>query len=852
MSENAQPTEDDATTIKTAARSRWRDKLFSSESRRERDGNEQGSNEDEVAQFLGSSASKAKTRPPPLPIITPRLNTDEVQQQSVAPPESDLSPVQDRYHKPRPPLKKGLTVSFERTPPCIIGEGGDDAQLPTREVTRSLAQLDIDGPPSASLHRRFTGVLSHTDATPALRNLSEGAKQEREHLLYDERETFHTQDRERHHEAGLHQSQQLSSSTSEADRGREILRRDTETSMLRKPPSRSPNNLSPDHGSQKGNSLTPTPSPRPHSRSAPALSAAPHIVQPSAKEPSQSQEIRSSPNRGGKKSDEVSRGHRTFNLREVAQGLSRDALDEFDASAQALSSIFQSSTAAHIMAEISFSAWIRAAAWWFLKGRQELERAVRARPRSPHKIDDSASLTKSRSLMQAYVDLSKAWWIVKDISPNHPDIKRYGNASMPSMVPIIESFGNRELAVLVEVHVAIIANLRALTMSMKRNNRLPPQSFDVQGLDAHVMLEYPNLPRQIVNSDYNFGRELTDAQAIFMMPIGDTANQFSFGRMFAKTSINFRPNRKENARFMCMVSTIQSRRTGNLLALIASQDGQVSITVDWEKDHELGVRWSDLQWIKHSHIVLVPLARDFDLQLALTEADYAILEQIYNSYLSAIQICQRHENETLVTECVLHSFERLEMPNEPGGFPQGSVPDCTLRVFSKAKSTSSFTPHHEQHAGHRLVVRTPPSVKSLHAVSIDVGGEKPILFSPWRPEDGPSLIVRAPNSPSLFLQFGSQSQVDSFRALLSGITELGDESLLSPLPLQAYEVSMAELDGKSTNQGLSPLQGLRWRQVQLIAQKRQTQDQLSGRLEVQRLLVKSDFGYFVDRLNGSR
>jgi hypothetical protein len=72
--------------------------------------------------------------------------------------------------------------------------------------------------------------------------------------------------------------------------------------------------------------------------------------------------------------------------------------------------------------EISLPEWIRAAAWWFLKGKSKLEASVRSRSTT----DRTDEGLRQRRLVesQAVADLGKSWWICEDMVPEHQEVVR--------------------------------------------------------------------------------------------------------------------------------------------------------------------------------------------------------------------------------------------------------------------------------------------------------------------------------------------------------------------------------------------------------------------------------------------
>ena len=885
---------------KGSVKNRWKGKLFSGEGWR-KTSDHQESNADEVDSFLNGSGAKSTSTPekfesdrfasppstkahatsqrndyvdrflhqhpsptkaevrasPGTSLLAPRLDSTKHQGSPLPPQESDLGPIKDTYRRPKPRMNKGLRVDFTSAAPEIIGEGGDEAELPSREISKSLSRLAVDGAAqSPPLRRRSTGV-----GVPGKSDLPAVQSQYVHVQDVNSKELLLTSSKDHKQPNGSRAVLEDAPQHAAAFKS-ELLYTNpvSEPVTLHKEPTAEQNPRSesleaPDAESvdHLGNSLTPIPSPLP--LKLPDKSP-PHYGFPNVakKAPSPS----TSPERADKRQDQLAEKGRSgsapeikpFSLRSVAKALGHDALDEFDLRVRGLFSLFRLGFSAHgDPMNLPFSTWIRIAAWWFLKGRMELESAVRSRPKSPDKPNGAPEQHMPRFLMQAYVDLSKAWWVVDDITPNHSEVKKYGNASMNSLVAIIENVGNHSLARLVEVNVAVISNMRALTMSMKRNNRLPPQPFEIQGLDSQVLVRTPALSPTAAALTMNPGLEPISKTSFFPLLIGDTPLHFSLGRMFSKMSLLSRHSIKAEAQMPCLISIVQNREDGDFGALVATQDGQVNLSIRSDKSRRSDLTWRLIHWNNATHTMGLPLSHELDLALELSEKDYKMLWDMCDHNQKVQQDFAAQADESLVFECGLHHFERLEMPNEPGGFPQGSIKDCRLRLFSKNILSSTGKGQRILHGGFRLVVLTGPSVKSPRVLRSDLSGEKLILFGPWRREDGPCLTVRMPGFPTLLLAFHKQEELNAFRLLASGDAIAKEDHASPPLPLRGFNVAIHSVEEDPSGHGARSVAELRWRQLQIVEKRRLNLNQPADSSDGLRMLVDCDYGSFIDRLN---
>lgn len=889
------PKDEPAKLTKAVGKNKWKDKLFSGEGWRKHGGTEE-SNTDDVDMFLNGSGPKQNGGAPkfesdrlisppsmvgevkphvddeidrflhhrPLPtepkgkvshgelLSTPRRDVNIQQGSSLAPPESDLGPIKDTYRRPRPRMNKGLCVSFTTSAPDVIGEGGDDAELPSREISKSASRLAVNGTTdSLTLRRRSTGFT-----VPAKKDVPVVQSQQVRVEDFNEkglRSANHEQSEEsRTPAAGLKDASQHAAAFKS-----ELLQPNPfcdpaamDTQQITQPISH-PRLTGLSHAEptiHSGNSLTPVPSPLRWAEK--SHYGFPNVAERATSPPRSLDRVDKRSDRLVEKSRSGSAPEiKPFSLRSVAKALGHDALDEFDLRVRGLFSLFRLGFNVHgDLMSLSLSRWTRIAAWWFIKGRMELESAVRNRSKSADKSNGAPDTHTPRSLMQAYVDLAKAWWIVDEIVPSHPEVKKYGNASMTSLMAIVENLGHRSLAGLVEVIMAIIANMRALTMSMKRNNKLPPQPFEIQGLDSHVLLSSSALSQSTATLVNDPSLDTASTNTFFPLLIGDTDLHFSLGRMFARLSLIPRSSIKAEAQMPSLISIIQNKQDGDFGALIATQDSQVNIMIRSEKSKRSDFTWRLIHWNNATRTMGLPLSHDLDLALELSESDYKMLWDMCDHSRKVQQKFTAHADESLIFECSLQHFERLEMPYEPMGFPQGSIKDCQLRLFSRNARSSGTTGVKVLHDGFRLAVHTGPSVKTPRVLDSEMGGEKLVLLGSRRREDGPCLTVRMPGSPTLLLAFWKQEELHDFRLMMSGNAISKEDVASPPLPLRGFDIGIRSAKGELTDEGDRSIAGLRWRQLQFVERRIDPTDPEVSSSGL-RTLAECDYGSFVDRLS---
>ena len=117
--------------LKSSKGSIWRDKIKDKASKLAKGHKPSRSQtEQEVSDFLRPSSSSSLAHPPRLDISPPVTDSATLESRPV-PGRYVLPPRKKRWKPP------GLHVGFAEEPPQIIGEGGDDAEIPTRDVNEA-------------------------------------------------------------------------------------------------------------------------------------------------------------------------------------------------------------------------------------------------------------------------------------------------------------------------------------------------------------------------------------------------------------------------------------------------------------------------------------------------------------------------------------------------------------------------------------------------------------------------------------------------------------------------------------------------------------------------------------------
>lgn len=877
---------------------KWRDKLFSNEGKTKKLAGSEKLEQD-VDEFLRPGSSRSNSKPS-LDLPAPRIDVSNASRWPSAAEVSQINLPKPSSPQRKTPRREGLHVAFISAAPDIIGEGGDEAELPAIAVSRSRGPLtsyqsfQASAPKQGSGSEPFTGDERQT----TLPKSSPLKNDESYRPTTLQRRPTGLVDSSASHSGGgdvrdprlaqfddsipvsniYGQNPNLPSEprntdvnyleTSQQGRHGDATYRDADPQVLLRdkldhlveptnflvPPS--------DLGLSLSNSLTPIPSPSLSTQqinpSVPKLSGSslkPDYFQLSP-EKSSEKPPRTSP-RPGEEGPKPSSESRLLTIRGLAKNLGDDALHEFSRSVERFYGIFQlGATATSPLMEIIFAQWIRTAAFWFLKGRGKLEVAVRVNGRSPAETEHAGSRDISRDLGQAYLDLAKAWWIVEKIIPVHPEPKKFGNAGMSSLIAIAASLGDKILAEQISVHLAIIANMRALAMSMKRNDKLPKPSFEIRGLDTRIFFNYPVLASAAASLFSNHSRSLVvdgsrGDESFLPFMVGDTKRHFLYSTSFVDLVLASSNDEHDQVSFHCALSVLRDRAARDLKVVIASQDGQINLVI--QSAGKDGLTWEEVEWKIKTHTLLLKLSSTVDVQVQLLEKDFKTLWGIHD-YTRTIQKglqCGQGEREVFNVE--LPVFQNLDQANSKL-FPTDPVKNCSLCLFEKKRTVSEAIRGLKRYDGHRLVVVTPSDMKTLSSINLECGKQKPVFFSYLR-DDGsaPALLLKfsKPASiSSMVMTFAEPEVRGLFHSLLNGTSISGSESCSQPLPLKTFAISPTASNDSGSVRTQNFVNNVNWVQLRVIDSNAKSPTHgVPRNFEHLRIWIEAEVGTLIDYMN---
>ena len=516
----------------------------------------------------------------------------------------------------------------------------------------------------------------------------------------------------------------------------------------------------------------------------------------------------------------------TMNLHGAAIAVGDDALKDFSRRTLHLLTLFRlSAESFKSFSKCSLEEVVRAALWWFLKGRLYLEATIRDRPDIPH-----AQQTSFFARQQAYADLAKSLWLIETVAPQYEGQQQRPNDPNVPMTDILES------------RQGIISNLKKLCMSMKRNNFLPPEGDDAplaQGLDCTIWIQDDG-NRALVQSQ----RSSSIIPLVDAFPLGDSSRTFHYARIFAE-AILIEDTDSQKYRCQVLISIVRAQTDTSLVAVVASQNGTIQLSIQADKSR--GPVWEDVSWWAKINTLDVKLPRGFLLRIQCVETDFRTLWGIYDHQKQVYASLAKRQNEEVAFETVITTCQFFD---QTGTLPKEPLRQCRVRVFEKLVVERPATGARTMHRGFRLALVTSPKTKSLQGFNQEMPSSLPIQFGFLRGEDGrPALLLKIDNEKSKFtvvLTFDDVSERTQLHTRLTGVALQAGEEVVGEGKIKIFSVANQSTNTKASQS----LKFLDWQSFRMINEP--TGDiQHSKTVLSEHLRAVLDFksGSFTDRVN---
>jgi hypothetical protein len=526
--------------------------------------------------------------------------------------------------------------------------------------------------------------------------------------------------------------------------------------------------------------------------------------------------------------------HRNISPPEHVQGTAEhDALFDFGMRAAHMRGVFRlTAERERPIQSCTIRDWLRAAIWWLHKGRAGLTTQIRNAPKGADRPE---------MLTQAHVDVAKTWWILTDV---------LSGTDSPRIDSPQDTL-RRDMDI-------VRASLRSFTLSMSRNNVMPPHSSLIQGQDTTMWVEYPRFASDVASLlRGNTSQTLIaqddreEANPLDALPLGDTRDTFCYSRMFVSASINTEEADTDRVVLPCILTMIRGKSEFQTSVIISSQADLVNIAIrPGDGGYNKGPTWHDVSWKSKEHGLYIRLPRGFSLNLVFQESDFRSLWSMVD-YTNKIYGSMKPEaDERLVQEAHLAELAHTDSTN-PNAFSKDKVRSCTAFVFEKRIHVRTGLGETNLHRGYRLLLMANPVNKSLTMAGIPLCRTSPLLFEMSSDNESPVMHIHTQDSKRqcrTTLMFKSGRERQDFYEGLQGISTDQDEQVIARVGLRnmVAESSM----GQDTIAGA--FQGLSWKEVRVVTDANAAVGQDQGDMTLSehfRLIAVHDSGAVTDRLN---
>ncbi|KAK8151677.1 hypothetical protein IWX90DRAFT_206455 [Phyllosticta citrichinensis] len=496
--------------------------------------------------------------------------------------------------------------------------------------------------------------------------------------------------------------------------------------------------------------------------------------------------------------------------------------------------------------------WIRAASWWFLRGRAGLEVMIRNRPRGQPLNQEEQLLT------QAHVDLAKAWWILTEVIDTHPGVRAYG--STPSKAEAARAAGDADMGDVFENQEAALSSLKGLLVSVARNGVMPPTNALIQGQDQSIWVDYPTVSpdAETVLSGQSRSIVMDSSKRQInprtVMPLSDTKEDFCYGRIFAQVGVMIEDQGDDKISVPCVLTIMRQLNSWQVKVGICSQTELLTVCI--QSDPKKGITWDNVKWKTRERGLFVRLPRGFTLSADLNEKDYRMLWGIWDYTRTVEASLKPRHDEELIHDVTLRDLQYKD-PENAAAFPPDRVKHSMVRVFEKFLTLNEGTGERKLHRGYRLLMVTSPRNKTLNSVSHEFNGTRPLVFE-FRADPAdqnvPLMILRIKEDKrktcTASLAFHEIKERVQLFQVLNGLRVGRDEVCAAQVPMTAFNIEQLGMK-EVYSQGHDIVKKLQWQDVKVMdgEPEEDETEQFKILSEQLRIITRHTCGSITDRLN---
>ncbi|KAF2669252.1 hypothetical protein BT63DRAFT_479117 [Microthyrium microscopicum] len=550
-------------------------------------------------------------------------------------------------------------------------------------------------------------------------------------------------------------------------------------------------------------------------------------------------------------------------MKTPASAFSQMALEDFGNRCSHMKGVFRlQAEFEKPMSEYTASQWLRAAAWWFVKGRNGLEQLIRGRPAS--REGTPASARPQELLQQPHVDLAKCWWILTEILSTHKQLPPAMEPGMPynARATAAASAGDMKSAEFFDGCDILNANLKGVVSSMNKNRMMPPTNALIAGQDQTIWIPYPPFaPDVLPILSGSRSRSLTGGaptqvfDPLSVMGVADTKSDFAYYRWFVKVSIGSMDDLSEQVTLLCLFSVMRTRNEWHPKVAICTQKELVTICITG--DRKVGPSWEDVKWSEQDNSLQIKLANGYLMNAQLNEADYRTFVSMYQKAFAVQTSLFPLDDEHITFEASIYEFQYTDTIRPPV-FPMERMKRCRVRLLGKTETRADTAGTRVFYRGQRIMITTSPKNRTLASVSHDLSVQYPVILEMLTEtlptgESLPAMALHVKEEhrdTTLFMVFGQLSDRQMMYSALGQSDLNQDESQYAALRLKKLSIEPAiDVEMKGPH---NPLGRMQWQEITVINKDPRSPDNDFGQTvqsDSLRIVAQGAGGTITDRIN---
>ncbi|GAB7329809.1 hypothetical protein MBLNU13_g01531t1 [Cladosporium sp. NU13] len=490
--------------------------------------------------------------------------------------------------------------------------------------------------------------------------------------------------------------------------------------------------------------------------------------------------------------------------------------------------------------------WLRAAFWWYLRGKTGLEAIMQQRAKS-------RDVEHRELLAQPHVDLAKTSWMLAD------PLERYVGVGSP------DSRQPSDPEALLKRDVLILkGHLKSLALLMLRNNIMPPPQSLIQGQDTQIWLEYPRFTpdaaavlrgasgqRSLIVDPQSSVTSPSDA-----LPLGDSPQYHYYHKCTVNISLNTDDVNTDRVSVPCNLSILRDRREYQSTVVIASQSELVHLRIAPRQSSSTSLTWHDVSWKSGSLAVSINLPGGIDVTVRFFEHDFRTLWNLVDHSRKVDYNVRPEKGEILAHEAQLVEVQYVDSSNQRA-FPSEKVSRCRAVLWERYEEFQHGGAVRKRHHGFRLVVATEPGHKGLSSFVHLLGVDGPLNFefiTDAAAHGTTALVIRIREEHwqcRILLVFRDMDSRQALYNKLNGIDVKEHETIVGKMALTGLNLqSVSEAIGVLSS-GHNELASLDWQRLgvtnHFVEQGGHTPDTVES--ESLRIVARHSHGCVTDRLN---